>query len=86
MEAAENEKVEFVPRLIPASAKGLVEEWLHEVNICSLYLGFAQRIIIFSSRSEYDPKCISHPSNAQGVCEDIDRFNIGLALAVIYDD
>lgn len=41
MEAAENEKVEFVPRLIPASAKGLVEEWLHEVNICSLYLGFA---------------------------------------------
>ncbi|KAK7824939.1 hypothetical protein U0070_014145, partial [Myodes glareolus] len=28
-EAAENEKVEFVPRLIPASAKGLVEEWRH---------------------------------------------------------
>lgn len=34
MESAENEKVEFVLRIIPASAKGLVEEWFHE--ICSL--------------------------------------------------
>lgn len=40
METAENEKVEIVLRIIPASAKGLVEEWLHEVNIFSLYLGF----------------------------------------------
>lgn len=28
MESAENEKVELVLRIIPASAKGLVEEWL----------------------------------------------------------
>lgn len=40
MESAENEKVKLVMRIIPASAKGLVEEWLHEVNIFSLYLGF----------------------------------------------
>ncbi|XDB50489.1 hypothetical protein ABFV05_004105 [Capra hircus] len=32
MESAENEKVELVLRIIPASAKGLVEEWFHEVG------------------------------------------------------
>lgn len=31
METAENEKGEIVLRIIPASAKGLVEEWLHEI-------------------------------------------------------
>ncbi|CAM4466768.1 unnamed protein product, partial [Lepidochelys olivacea] len=30
MKSAENEKVELVLRIIPASAKGLVEKWLHE--------------------------------------------------------
>ncbi|XP_072257294.1 dynein axonemal heavy chain 3-like isoform X3 [Pyxicephalus adspersus] len=39
MESAENEKVELVMRIIPANAKGLVEKWLHEVNIFSLYFG-----------------------------------------------
>ncbi|MEE6480199.1 hypothetical protein FKM82_012486 [Ascaphus truei] len=40
MESAENEKVELVLQIIPANAKGLVEKWLHEVNMFSLCLGF----------------------------------------------
>ncbi|XP_018409373.1 PREDICTED: dynein heavy chain 3, axonemal-like [Nanorana parkeri] len=32
MESAEKEKVELVTRIIPANAKGLVEQWLHEVE------------------------------------------------------
>ncbi|CAH2277605.1 Hypothetical predicted protein [Pelobates cultripes] len=38
MESPEREKVELVQKIIPANAKGLVEKWLHEVNILSLYL------------------------------------------------
>lgn len=59
MESAENEKVELVLRIIPASAKGLVEQWLHEVNIFSSYLGFSYCIIIFSFRSNEYHKHIS---------------------------
>eukprot|EP00062_Callorhinchus_milii_P022724 gi/632980863/ref/XP_007907272.1/ PREDICTED: dynein heavy chain 3, axonemal-like [Callorhinchus milii] len=32
IQSAENEKVELVQRIIPASARGLVEKWLHEVE------------------------------------------------------
>ncbi|KAG8542037.1 hypothetical protein GDO81_027637 [Engystomops pustulosus] len=35
MESSENEKVELVMRIIPSNAKGLVEKWLHEVNMLS---------------------------------------------------
>lgn len=58
-ESAENEKVELMLRIIPASAKGLVEKWLHEVNILSSYLGFSYCIIIFSFRSNEYHKHIS---------------------------
>lgn len=51
MESAENEKVECLLRVIPASAKGLVEKWFREVNIFSCYLGFCNYTIIFSFRS-----------------------------------
>lgn len=72
MESAENEKVELVLWIISASAKGLVEKWLHEVNIFSSYLGFGYCMIIFSFRSNEYYKCILNSS--LHVCQDVDRF------------
>lgn len=72
MESAENEKVELVLRIISASAKGLVEKWLHEVNIFSSYLGFSYCMIIFSFRSDEYYKCILNSS--LNIFQDVDRF------------
>lgn len=74
MESAENEKVELVLWIIPASAKGLVEQWLHEVNIFSSYLGFSYCIIIFSFRSNEYHKHISYLNSSLNICQDVDRF------------
>lgn len=86
MESAENEKVELVLRVIPASAKGLAEEWLHEVNVFSLYLGFGQRIIIFSFRSDDQPECLCSLRSARSICQDVDRFHVSLVLLVLCCD
>lgn len=72
MESSENEKVELVLRIIPTSAKGLVEKWLHEVNIFSSYLGFGYCRTIFSfRRNEYYKHILNSSLN---ICQDVDRF------------
>lgn len=46
MESSENERVELVQRIIPSNAKGLVEKWLHEVNMLCLCLGFIYHLTL----------------------------------------